>query len=315
MLQNMSNNPMQKNTASGIPLGRQVGHSKTYDPSQLFCVPRRDARKNLGITESLPFYGVDIWNAYEVSWLDKNGKPCVAAGEILFPCTSENIIESKSLKLYLNSFNFTRFESPENVQETIIRDLSCQAGAASGSGRVEGGYSGAASAGGTDSVAGPGGGLRVEVNLFMPEAFDMLAIKPPRGTCLDGIEIKDEIDAYELNPSFLKTLPGKVEETLFSNLLRTNCPVTGQPDWATVMIHYRGNIMDHEGLLRYIISLRQHEGFHENCVELIFMDILNQCSPEFLTVQARFTRRGGLDINPCRSTAETHFSNTRFARQ
>lgn len=276
---------MQKNRAPGIPLGRQIGHSKTYDSSQLFCVPRKDARRTLGITAPLPFYGVDIWNAYELSWLDKKGKPCVAAGEILFPCTSENIIESKSLKLYFNSFNFTRFESPEKVKETIIRDLSREAGA------------------------------DVALTLFMPEAFAMLDIKAPRGTCLDFIDVKDDFDEYELNPAYLKTGPGRVEETLFSNLLRTNCPVTGQPDWATVMIHYRGYAMDHEGLLRYIISLRQHEGFHENCVELIFMDILNKCTLDFLSVQARFTRRGGLDINPCRSTSETRFSNIRLARQ
>lgn len=268
-----------------IPLGRQVGHSETYDPSQLFCVPRKDARKTLGITGVLPFSGVDIWNAYELSWLDKKGKPCVAAAEILFPCTSKNIIESKSLKLYLNSLNFTRFESPEKVKETIIRDLSLGAGA------------------------------DVELNLFMPEAFAALDIKAPRGICLDLIDIKDEIDAYDLNPSCLKVGSGKVEETLFSHLLRTNCPVTGQPDWATVIIHYTGNAIDHEGLLGYIISLRQHEGFHENCVELIFMDILSRCTPDFLSVQARFTRRGGLDINPCRSSREIHFSNTRLARQ
>jgi 7-cyano-7-deazaguanine reductase len=281
----MINDPMQKTIDKAIPLGRQVGHSKTYDPSQLFCVPRKDARKTLGITAPLPFSGVDIWNAYELSWLDGKGKPRVAAGEILFPCTSENIIESKSLKLYLNSFNFTRFESSEKVKETIIRDLSREAVA------------------------------DVSVTLFMPDVFAGLDIKAPRGTCIDAMDIKDEIDTYELTPSYLKIGSGKVEETLFSNLLRTNCPVTGQPDWATVMIHYRGNAMDHQGLLLYIISLRQHEGFHENCVELIFMDILNRCAPDFLSVQARFTRRGGLDINPCRSTSEKRFSNTRLARQ
>ena len=276
---------MQKNRDNGIPLGRQVGHSKTYDPSQLFCVPRKDARKTLGLSGPLPFSGVDIWNAYELSWLDGRGKPCVAAGEIFFPSSSENIIESKSLKLYLNSFNFTRFESPEKVKEIIIRDLSREAVA------------------------------DVAVTLLMPEAFAMLDIKMPRGTCIDAMDIKNEIDDYSLTPSYLKTGSGMFEESLFSNLLRTNCPVTGQPDWATVMIHYRGNAIDHEGLLRYIISLRQHEGFHENCVELIFMDILTRCTPDFLSVQARFTRRGGLDINPCRSTGEKRFYNTRLARQ
>ncbi|SMC56455.1 7-cyano-7-deazaguanine reductase [Desulfocicer vacuolatum DSM 3385] len=281
----MINDPIQENSPSGIPLGRQIAHSETYDPSQLFCVARKDARKTLGINTELPFFGVDIWNAYELSWLDQKGKPCVAMGEIMFSSTGENIIESKSLKLYLNSFNFTRFESTDKVKETIIRDLS---GATVGD---------------------------VAVNIFVPRDFAMLDIKAPRGICIDLIEIKDDIDQYTLDPSYLKTDSAGVEETLFSNLLRTNCPVTGQPDWATVKIDYKGNAMDHEGLLRYIISLRQHQGFHENCVELIFMDILHQCAPDFLSVQARFTRRGGLDINPCRSSHEIPFSNIRLARQ
>ena len=279
----MTMDHMQKTRT--IPLGRQVDFSETYDPTQLFCVPRKDARKSLGITGQLPFFGVDIWNAYEVSWLDEKGKPCVAAGEIWFPCNSENIIESKSLKLYLNSFNFTRFASRENVKETIVKDLSREAGA------------------------------DVQVTLLIPDDFSGLDIKRPPGTCIDAVELDDEIHAYNLSPSFLKTGCDKVEERLFSHLLRTNCPVTGQPDWGTVMIHYKGNKMDQEGLLRYIISLRQHEGFHENCVELIFMDILTRCAPDFLFVQAGFTRRGGLDINPCRSTSEIVFSNIRLARQ
>jgi len=281
----MDNDPMQKNKTQGIPLGRQVDPSLTYDPTQLFCVPRKDARKNLGITGDLPFYGVDIWNAYELSWLDKKGKPCVAAGEIVFPCTGKNIIESKSLKLYLNSLNFTRFQSSEKVKQTLIRDLSRAAGG------------------------------DVAMTLFMPDLFDRQDIKVPRGTCLDNMDVHDEIESYHYDPSCLKTGSGMVEERLFSHLLRTNCPVTGQPDWATVMIHYRGNAMDHLGLLLYLISLRQHQGFHENCVELIFMDVWNRCAPEFLSVQARFTRRGGIDINPCRSSSETAFSNIRLARQ
>ena len=276
---------LQNTLYKDIPLGRQIGHSESYDPSQLFSVPRKEARAALGILDELPFSGVDIWNAYELSWLDGKGKPCVAAGEISFPCTSANIIESKSLKLYLNSFNFTRFESAEKVIKTITKDLSLKASA------------------------------DVKVKFFMPEGFFRMKVSDPSGTCIDTLDLESEINTKELTPGYLKTSPVEVEEELFSNLLRTNCPVTGQPDWASVMIKYRGNAIDHRGLLRYIISLRRHSGFHENCVELIFMDILKLCKPARLSVYARFTRRGGLDINPGRSNHGEIFSNIRLARQ
>lgn len=274
---------MNKTLNKSIPLGRSVCHSETYDPSHLFPVPRKESRKPLGLATALPFHGVDIWNAYELSWLNPKGKPCVALGEISFPCGSEHIVESKSLKLYLNSFNQTCFDAPETVAQTMQKDLSAAAG---------------------DPVA---------VTLLMPEEFARMKICPPQGECLDGLDL--EMDTYKRDPGCLTTRSVKVEETLYSHLLRTNCPVTGQPDWATVIIDYSGKAIDHEGLLRYIVSFRQHTGFHENCVERIFMDLLNRCRPDRLSVNARFTRRGGLDINPCRSTDERGFSNTRLARQ
>ncbi len=274
---------MEETLNKNIPLGKSVCHSETYAPSHLFPVPRQEARKALGLVTALPFHGGDIWNAYELSWLTPKGKPCVAMGEISFPCNSGNIVESKSLKLYLNSLNQTRFDSPETVAQTIRKDLSVAAGA------------------------------QVAMTLLMPEEFARMQICPPQGECLDVPDLA--IDAYEREPAYLTTRSVKVEEKLYSHLLRTNCPVTGQPDWATVMIGYSGNAIDHEGLLRYIVSFRQHTGFHENCVERIFMDILNQCQPDRLSVNARFTRRGGLDINPHRSTDEKFCSNTRLARQ
>ncbi|CAG34897.1 NADPH-dependent 7-cyano-7-deazaguanine reductase QueF [Desulfotalea psychrophila] len=276
---------MTENINAGIPLGKQVGHSETYDPSHLFPVARREARKSLGLADDLPFSGPDIWNAYELSWLDSKGKPCVALGEITFPCTSENIIESKSLKLYLNSFNLTRFTSTARVKEIIREDLSRVAGA------------------------------EVEVKILTPEEFTEVTISAPEGSCIDDLELEEEINAYRPTANYLSTGPEETEEELYTNLLRTNCPVTGQPDWATVIINYRGKAIDQRGLLRYIISFRQHEGFHENCVERIFMDILNRCAPARLTVYARFTRRGGLDINPYRTTHAEHFVNLRLARQ
>ncbi len=274
---------MNKTLNDNMPLGKTVGHSETYDPSHLFPVPRQEARNALGIVSALPFQGVDIWNAYELSWLTPKGKPCVAMGEISFPCESESIVESKSLKLYLNSFNQTRFDSPEIVARTMQDDLSAVAGAP------------------------------VAVHLLMPEEFDRMQIQAPHGQCLDSLDIG--MDTYQREPGYLTTRTVKVEETLYSHLLRTNCPVTGQPDWATVTIDYSGKAIDHESLLRYLVSFRQHTGFHENCVERIFMDILNLCQPDRLSVNARFTRRGGLDINPQRSTDETRFSNMRLARQ
>jgi len=270
---------------NNIPLGKEVSYTSVYSPELLFPVPRALGRKSLGLDGKVPFIGQDIWNAYEVSWLEPGGKPRIGIAEIVFAIDSLNIIESKSLKLYLNSFNQTCFSSPEQVVETIEKDLQ----------RVAGG--------------------EVSVKLKLPAAFGDFSFKEPGGLCIDDLEV--EADSYSRDTSFLTCGQTTVEECVYSNLLRSNCPVTGQPDWATVIIHYSGQRMSHSGLLRYIISFREHIGFHENCVEQIFVDLMDQCQPDKLSVYARFTRRGGIDINPFRST--DNFSavaeNMRTARQ
>jgi len=274
---------MRSQPQSTIPLGIQVDHEGTYHPAHLFPVPRKEARTDLGLETNLPFTGVDIWNAYELSWLNAKGKPLVALGELVFPCTAPNIVESKSLKLYFNSFNQTRFDSRDQVVGCIQKDL-------------------------TRCVKG-----EVQVSLYSPGQASPFSISTPRGTCIDHLDIS--ADEYEVNPKFLMAGTAAAAETLYSNLLRTNCPVTRQPDWATVFISYSGPAVDHEGLLKYLISYRCHTGFHENCVERIFMDLLTRCRPDTLTVSARFTRRGGIDINPFRTTRDSAMVNLRLVRQ
>ena len=266
-----------------IPLGKKVTHSRRYDPGHLFPIPRSKARESLGIGRNLPFFGVDIWNAYEVSWLDPKGKPRVAMGQIRFPADSENIIESKSLKLYLNSFNQTRFDSAEIVASVMESDL-CRA--AKG---------------------------RISVSLTPLSGLSRPEFAEPEGICIDDLDI--EIDRYRVDSGFLTSGKHRVEEGLYSNLLRTRCPVTGQPDWATIVIHYSGPGIDHAGLLRYIVSFREHADFHENCIERIFFDIWTHCKPENLTVYAGFTRRGGIEINPYRSSRPAAPENRRYVRQ
>ena len=244
-------------------LGKETAYPTIYSSSWLFPIPRRKMREKLGLTATLPFSGEDLWTGYEVSWLDDKGKPQVAIAIFRFPCTSPNIIESKSFKLYLNSFNQTRFLSEEEVVVTLSKDLSQAAGST------------------------------VAVHFIDAEPVTL-----PKGECLDLLDIAIDPD---LNPSFLSATGDVCEETLYSNLLKSNCPVTGQPDWATVIIHYVGPRICHKGLLRYIISFRNHNDFHENCVETLFTQIKERCSPQNLSVYARYTRRGGLDINPFRS--------------
>lgn len=266
-----------------LPLGKTVTYSTMYDAGLLCPVEREPARKEIGLRGELPFYGEDRWTAYELSWLNKKGKPVVAVGEIIFPCTSPNIIESKSLKLYCNSFNQTQFESAEIVQETMTKDLS--------------------------QVAGE----QVKVHLISPENFEQLQVSKPEGECIDSLDI--DVVQYQVQPALLATGVETVEQSLHSHLIRTNCPVTGQPDWATVVINYYGQQIVTESLLAYFISYRQHTGFHENCVERIFTDIMCRCKPHRLAVYARFTRRGGIDINPYRSTERGVVNMDRFARQ
>jgi len=269
------------------PLGKPTTYQAEYDASLLFPIVRQGKRDEIGISGTLPFFGVDIWNAYEVSWLNLRGKPQVAIATFTVPADSPNIIESKSFKLYLNSFNQTRLAGPEALRELLQTDLSA------------------------------GFGASVNVKLTTHDAFSMLGMGELDGLLLDRLDI--EVDEYLPNASLLEANHEEaiVDETLVSHLLKSNCLVTGQPDWGSVQIRYVGAQIDQEGLLKYLIGFRSHNEFHEQCVERIFMDILRQCQPQKLSVYARYTRRGGLDINPWRTNFTTgqRPSNLRNARQ
>lgn len=271
-------------TLEHAPLGRDSAYPERYDAGLLFPIPRAANRVPLGIAEgALPFVGEDEWYAFELSWLDERGKPRVAVARFRLPADSPRLIESKSWKLYLNGFNQTRLASREALVDTLERDLSAAAGAP------------------------------VSVALF---DVDDEALSPERfpGDCLDDLDI--EIDGYTPDAGLIEVGEEIVEETLHSHLLKSNCPVTGQPDWGSVMIRYRGPRLDREGLLRYLISYRQHQDFHEHCVEHIFIDLLARARPERLLVMARYVRRGGLDISPWRATpGEAPPSQRRLARQ
>ena len=264
------------------PLGKKSAYIDQYDANLLFPIPRKTKRDEIGIMAPLPFYGYDLWNAYELSWLNPKGKPMVALAEITFPADSDNLIESKSLKLYLNSFNQTPFENMASVKETIEKDLSA-------------------------AVNAP-----VLVTVFSVEK--KIDLGNLQGTCLDNLDIT--VDTYSPKADLLSTENAIVTEILYSNLLKSNCLVTFQPDWGSLQIHYTGKKIHHENLLKYVISFRQHNEFHEQCVERIFIDILKQCKPTELTVLARYTRRGGLDINPYRSTNKSNdIRKVRLSRQ
>jgi 7-cyano-7-deazaguanine reductase len=268
-------------TPEHSPLGKAVVYADRYDAARLFPLPRAAHRVELGLDAVLPFHGVDVWNAYELSWLDARGKPCVAIAELRVPASSPCIIESKSLKLYLNGFAQERIADADALAATLARDLSAAASAP------------------------------VAVTLHAPRA-DALPLAEPVGTSLDTLAL--DIDDYgPPNAGHLRVAAGmvEVEEILVSDLLRSNCPVTGQPDWGSVQIRYRGAPIDHAGLLRYIVSFRTHSEFHEHCVERIFVDVMARCAPRALSVHARYTRRGGLDINPFRST-DPHAQPDRF---
>ncbi|MCW4456045.1 NADPH-dependent 7-cyano-7-deazaguanine reductase QueF [Flavobacterium sp. MXW15] len=258
------------NTPQDSSLGREVAYPSQYDPGLLFPIPRAGARAEIGIDDAgLPFIGHDRWHAYELGWLDARGKPCVATATLLVPCDSPNLIESKSLKLYLNSLNAERFNSAEAVRERIAVDLSVRAGA----------------------------DVLVEFGLPPVDAVG-------EGENIDLLDV--DIDCYGPPQARFLAVDETVEadETLASALLKSNCPVTGQPDWAGVVIRYRGPRIDREGLLRYLVSYRDHAEFHEQCVERIFLDLMRHCRPQSLQVEARYTRRGGLDINPWRASAD-----------
>lgn len=267
------------NTVSSSPLGKASEYSSQYTQELLCSIPRVPARKSLGFTSTndLPFKGVDLWTGFEVSWLNENGLPQVAWAEFTFPCDSPAIVESKSFKLYLNSFNQTKFSQKDEVCAVIKNDLSQAAGMP------------------VNAVL-----FFLEDVVFAPMGHDF-TVKPFLAELIDKQNII--IEKYSPSPETLSVSNElQVRERLCSDLLKTNCPVTSQPDWASLYIEYEGGKICREGLLRYIISFRQHEDFHEHCIERIFCDILTRCMPEKLTVYARYTRRGGLDINPFRST-------------
>ncbi|WP_275289333.1 NADPH-dependent 7-cyano-7-deazaguanine reductase QueF [Halomonas elongata] len=266
------------------PLGRESAYPEQYDAGLLYPIERAVNRAPLGIEEgALPFVGEDEWHAFELSWLNARGKPIVAVARFRLPATSPRLIESKSWKLYLNGFNQSRFDSTEQVTRALEHDLSEAAGAPVG---VE--------------VFG------VDDPALTPRALP--------GESIDDLDV--EISDYTPSAEHLAVGEAIVEETLHSHLLKSNCPVTGQPDWGSVMIRYRGPKLDREGLLRYLVGYRQHQDFHEHCVEHIFTDLMAKAGPERLLVLARYVRRGGLDISPWRATpGERPPSPLRLARQ
>ncbi|MDD2879416.1 MAG: NADPH-dependent 7-cyano-7-deazaguanine reductase QueF [Rhodoferax sp.] len=279
-------------TPNHSQLGQPTTYADQYDAALLFPIPRAAQRAALGLSQHLPFLGADLWTAFELSWLSPRGKPQVALAHVTVPCESTNIIESKSFKLYLNSFNNTRFADATEVQTRLRTDLT------------EAAWRGAV----VQSSVG--------VKLVAAELFDREPIYELDGLSLDRMDLI--CDRYTPAPDLLQaaTAEAPVSEVLTSNLLRSNCPVTGQPDWGSVQISYFGPQIEQAGLLRYIVSFRQHNGFHEDCVERMFMDIQARCQPHKLSVYARYTRRGGLDINPFRSSFPQALpANHRNARQ
>lgn len=281
------NNYQDADALAKLSLGQHTDYPTEYDPSQLRAVPRELNRQAIGLDQaSLPFTGYDTWTLYELSWLNKNGLPQVAIGEVRLPASSPNLVESKSFKLYLNSFNQTRFDSWQQVANALQTDLSACAGEA------------------------------VDVTLSPLSELEGEVIAGLSGECLDHQDIS--IDDYRFQPEWLEDAAqgAIVSETLHSHLLKSNCLITHQPDWGSVRIAYKGKKINREKLLRYLVSFREHNEFHEQCVERIFMDIMRFCQPEKLTVYARYTRRGGLDINPYRTNmGKTPSENNRLARQ
>lgn len=276
---------MQHHPAQNSPLGKNSAYPSQYDARLLFGISRATKWSELGFSASnLPYVGADIWNCYELSWLLPSGKPVVAIGQFAVPADSPNIIESKSFKLYLNSFNQSVYQNFAEIEAVLVADLS-------------------------EVAQAP-----VLVQLKTLQEAVAEGLHEPQGSCIDDLDIR--INSYEHpNAELLLCGAEQVEEKLYSHLLKSNCPVTGQPDWGTVQVHYRGQALDHASFLAYLVSFRQHQDFHEQCVERIFLDLQQLLKPEFLSVSARYVRRGGLDINPYRSTELTAQSNLRLARQ
>ena len=280
------------NTPDQSLLGKPAPYVDKYDASLLFPLSRAPKRDELGLAGPLPFFGADLWTAFELSWLTPRGKPQVAIAHVTVPCETPNIVESKSFKLYLNSFSNSRFASVDEVRDRIRADVS------------EAVWRGAPAQ------------SSVGVKLLLPDQFDREPVHELDGLSLDRLDI--ECTDYQPRPDLLTAAFDQkpVEETLTSNLLKSNCLVTGQPDWGSVQVRYAGPQIDQGGLLRYLVSFRNHHEFHEQCVERIFMDVWRRCKPVKLTVYARYTRRGGLDINPLRTSHPGALpANIRTARQ
>jgi len=267
-------------------LGKKSEYDPHYNPDKLFPISRKGKRDEINVPELLPFAGYDLWNHYEVSWLNENGKPVVAIAEIMYDCATPNIIESKSMKLYFNSFNNSKFKNADSLKSIIEKDIS-------------------------DRV---GGEAKVKI-ITLPLQNKEVLFPGFVGTCIDILDVK--CSSYIIDTTTLTIEKNVVEETVYSNLLKSNCLVTNQPDWGSVQITYKGNQINHEGLLQYLVSFRNHNEFHEQCIERIFMDIMRFCKPSELTVYGRYTRRGGLDINPYRTTKKNNFKieNLRLCRQ
>jgi 7-cyano-7-deazaguanine reductase len=269
-------------------LGKKSLYDPIYNSEKLFQIQRMKQRNEFGITSNtLPFFGFDCWNHYEVSWLNEKGKPVVGMAEIVYDCESPYIIESKSMKLYFNSFNNTKYPNKEVLAAVIKEDLEKKVGS------------------------------KVLVNIStIDDIKDDVIYRDFDGFCIDYLDI--QCSSYSVDPTLLTTQPEYVEEKIFSNLLKSNCLVTNQPDFGSIQISYKGNKINYEGLLQYIVSFRNHNEFHEQCIERIFMDVMKYCKPAELTVYGRYTRRGGLDINPFRSTSKIEFNhglNKRLCRQ
>lgn len=274
---------LYQESLTSLPLGKPVEYPNRYTPSLLEAVPRSVNRIPLGIEGNLPFNGEDLWNAYEFSWLNSKGKPNVAMLVCRVPAVSPNIIESKSFKLYLNSFNEHRFDTVEEVKSLLIKDLSEVAGSQ----------------------------ITVDILGLNDQS---LWISQLQGECIDDLDIS--IDQYQPNSALLSVnTEKKTEKSLISHLLKSNCLITNQPDWGSLLIRYQGAEINERSLLKYIVSFREHNEFHEQCVERIYCDIMKQCNPDKLSVLARYTRRGGLDINPFRSNFESPPKNIRLIRQ
>jgi len=286
----MTDTPNQYDDApalQSLSLGKKTSYDNSFDAKLLQPVPRSLNRDGLQLNDDLPFYGDDLWTGFELSWLNTKGKPVVAMANFTVPFDSENLVESKSFKLYLNSLNQQRFDSPQAVEKQLSHDLShCAQGS-------------------------------VTVELILANQFTSQSITTPQGICIDELDIA--VDDYQFNADYLlgsvNTNETAVNQRLYSNLLKSNCLITNQPDWGSVEIHYHGPAINQEALLLYLISFRQHNEFHEQCAERIFTDLLQYCHCTKLSVNARYTRRGGLDINPFRTNFEPTPKNIRQARQ